>query len=318
MRIVSLSPSATEIVYALGLGDELVGRSHACDFPEEVTSVPVVTTGEDLSAGTSAWIHDRVAAARSSGQALHGLDRDLLARLEPDLILTQELCEVCAVGSAHVRETVRALGRDVSVVSLGPRSLEGVLNSIATVGAYAEAEDEAVGLVEILRERLGSLENRVLERRLQGIASRRAVVLEWLDPPFAAGHWVPEMVRRSGGWELLGTEGEPSAATTWERLREVEPEVIVLALCGFDARRAARELGAAELPAWFDELAAVRDGELFAVDGSGHFSRPGPRLVEGVEVLAELFDPEGFAGSGPRESWIPLGPVGAGDPLAER
>lgn len=318
MRIVSLLPSATEIVYALGLGNELVGRSHDCDFPDEVADVPVVTAapaiGRDADGRAidpdSRAIHDAMAVAQRGGESGARLDRDLLARLDPDLILTQGICEVCAVDEREVSEALRSIGGDASVVSLDPHSIEGILNSIMTVGSFAEAEDEAIGLVEILRERLGALENRLLERRLQGIPSRRAVVLEWLDPPFAAGHWIPEMVRRAGGWELLGREGERSRQTTWERVREVEPEVVVLALCGFDAERAARELQRATLPGWFDELEAVRDGELFAVDGSGLFSRPGPRVVDGVAVLAELFDPEAFAGSGPSEAWIPLGPRG--------
>lgn len=315
MRIVSLLPSATEIVFALGLGDQLVGRTHECDFPEAALDVPVVTADVGAVADASSrQIHDRVTDAMHGGSSIYRLDTARLHALRPDLVLTQELCDVCAVSYRDVSEAVRAMPGETSVVSLEPHSVEGILNTISTVGAYAEAEDEAVGLVEVLRERLGALENHILERRLQGIPSRRAVVLEWLDPPFASGHWVPEMVRRAGGWELLGREGERSAETSWERVREVQPEVIVLALCGFDATRAARELELAQLPAWFDELDAVRDGELFAVDGSGLFSRPGPRVIEGIAVLAELFDPEGFAGTGPSEAWIPLGPVGIGTP----
>jgi iron complex transport system substrate-binding protein len=311
MRIVSLLPSATEIVFALGLGDDLVGRTHECDYPPEVSSVPIVTRnaggrGDDPSRA----IHERVTAALAGGAEIYHLDREALAAVRPELILSQELCEVCAVSTQEVARAVRELGGDVMVVSLEPTSVEGILNTISTVGAFAEAEDEAVGLLELLRERLGSIENRVLERRLMGIAPRRAVVLEWLDPPFAAGHWVPEMVRRAGGWELLGREGERSAQTTWDRVRDVDPEQIVLAPCGFDAERAARELTRSALPDWFDELRAVQEGELFAVDGSGLFSRPGPRVIDGIALLAELFDPEGFAGAAPPGSWVPLGPVG--------
>ena len=318
MRIVSLLPSATEVVFALGLGDQLVGRTHACDYPEEVADVPVLTTDRDIAdAHDSRQIHDRVSEALHGGSSIYRLDTELLQHLRPDLVLTQELCDVCAVSYREVTEAVKALDSDTTVVSLEPHSIEGILNTISTVGAYTEAEDEAVGLVEILRERLGILENGILERRLQGIASRRVVVLEWLDPPFASGHWVPEMVRRAGGWDVLGQEGERSAHTTWERVREVQPEVVVLALCGFDALRATEELQTAALPEWFDDLDAVRDGELFAVDGSALFSRPGPRVVDGIAVLAELFDPEAFAGSGPSESWIPLGPMGLGAPRAD-
>jgi iron complex transport system substrate-binding protein len=234
------------------------------------------------------------------------LDRAALAAADPDLILTQELCAVCALTTREVEEAARELGDDVTVVSLEPTSVEGIFNAISTVGAFAEAEDEAVGLLELLRERLGMLENRVLERRLAGIPPRRAIVLEWLDPPFASGHWVPEMVRRAGGWELLGQEGAQSVETTWDRVREVDPEQLILAPCGLSAMAAAAEYERVPLPDWFGRLRAVREGELFAVDGNGLFSRPGPRVVDGIALLAELFDPEGFAGSAPADSWVPL------------
>ncbi|MFN8623673.1 MAG: ABC transporter substrate-binding protein [Chloroflexota bacterium] len=291
MRIVSLLPAATEIVFALGLGEELVGRSHACDFPPEALDVPVMTA----PAGSRAR-----------------LDREALAAADPDLILTQDLCEACALTVREVHEVARELPGEVEVVSLEASTVEGILNTISTVGAFAEAEDEAVGLLELLRERLGAVENRVLERRLAGIAPPRVVLLEWLDPPFAAGHWVPEMVRRAGGWELLGSEGARSAETTWERVREVDPELLILAPCGLDAVAAAEAYAVAQLPAWFNELRAVRDGGLFAVDGNGLFSRPGPRVIEGIALLAELFDPEGLAGFAPPTAWVPLSarPVG--------
>ena len=199
MRIVSLLPSATEIVFALGLGDELVGRTHECDYPPEAASVPVMTSDVGAEPGaTSRRIHDRVRGQLHGGSAIYRLDEVALAAAEPDLILTQELCDVCAVSYQEVNDAVRRIDAEISVVSLEPRSIEGILNTISTVGAMADAEDEAVGLVEILRERLGAIENRVLERRLAGAAPRRVVCLEWLDPPFAAGHWVPEQVRVRG------------------------------------------------------------------------------------------------------------------------
>lgn len=287
MRIVSLLPAATEIVYALGLGEELVGRTHACDWPPEVIEVPALTV---------------------SGDGRATLDALALADAEPDLILTQDVCAVCAPTTPEVRALVATWGREVEVVSLDAETVEGILNSISTVGAFAEAEDEAVGLLELLRERLGQIENRVLERRLTGIPPRRVVVLEWLDPPFASGHWIPEMVRRAGGWELLGTEGARSVETTWEAVRDVDPEQLVLAPCGLSALETAAAYARVPLPAWVADLRAVREGELFAVDGNGLFSRPGPRVIEGIALLAELFDPEGFAGFAPADSWVPLHP----------
>jgi len=292
MRIVSLLPSATEIVYALGLGDQLVGRTHVCDFPDDVVDVPVVT------------IEGRTGTPEPS------LDAELLVKLEPDLVLTDGSEEDPIVDYAEASAVVGRMGGDVTLVALAPRSIEGILNSVSTVGAFAEAEDEAVGLMEILRERLGRLENGILERRLQGVASRRVVVIEGLDPLLTAGRWVPEMVRRAGGWELLGREGEGSMPTSWDGIREVEPEVIVLALDEADAAAASRALEAAPLPDWFDDLGAVRDGEFFAVDGAGLFARPSPRVIDGITLLAELFDPEAFAGAGPSDAWVPLGPLG--------
>lgn len=217
------------------------------------------------------------------------------------------MCRVCAVSLDQVEAAVRTLGIDPTIVTLDIESVEGVLNAISTVGAFAEAEDEAVGLIEILRQRLAAIEDRVLERRLAGVAPRRVVVLEWLEPPFSSGHWVPEMVRRAGGWDLLGQEGRPSEAVSWERVREVDPDQILLAPCGMDTSAAVREWERSTMPVWFDSLRAVQDDELLAVDGGGLLSRPGPRVIEGIAMLAEVFDPEGLAGFAPAGSWLRLG-----------
>jgi iron complex transport system substrate-binding protein len=312
MRIVSLIPAATEIVYALGLGDELVGRSPADDHPTEVVDVPVVAWVDDDVAptpGPPAGLADAPAARPSP----HHIDLDALAAARPDLILTQRLCQVCAVSLDQVERAVRTLGIEPTIVALEASSVEGILNSISTVGAFAEAEDEAVGLIEILRQRLAAVEDRVLERRLAGIAPRRVVILEWLEPPFSSGHWVPEMVRRAGGWDLLGQEGEPSVEVGWERVRDVDPDQVLLAPCGMDAAQAVTEWEQATMPVWLDTLRAVQTGDLYAVDGGGLLSRPGPRVIDGIAMLAEVFDPEGLAGFAPVGSWLPLG--GATRPL---
>jgi iron complex transport system substrate-binding protein len=309
MRIVSLLPSATEIVFALGLGDELVGRTHECDYPLEAESVPVVTSDAGATASESSReINDRVAASIHGGSSIYSLDLEALRRARPDLILTQELCAVCAVSYRQVADAVRQLEAETTVVSLEPTSIEGILNTISTVGAMAEAEDEAVGLIELLRERLARIENRVLERRLVGVPARRVVALEWLDPPFASGHWVPEQVRRAGGWDLLGALGQPAIPTTWEQVRDVDPEQLLLMPCGFDAPRTVREWTDSrhERPAWVDDLAAVRNGEVYALDGSAYFSRPGPRVIDGIALLAEIFDPGEFTLEVPPGSWLPV------------
>jgi len=308
MRIVSLLPSATEIVFALGLGDELVGRTHECDYPPEVADVAVVTASVGGAADESSReIHQRVADSVHRGSSIYRLDQQALAAARPDLILTQELCEVCAVSYREVGRAARRLSSEATVVSLEPTSVEGIFNTISTVGAMTDAEDEAVGLLELLRERLAEIEGRVLQRHEAGIPPRRVVSLEWLDPPFAAGHWVPEQVRRAGGWELLGPAGERSVETSWERLREVDPEMLLLMPCGFDARRTLSEWQRAAKPDWLDELQAIREERVFALDGSSYFSRPGPRVVEGVELLAVLFDPGGHTPDLPDDAWLPLG-----------
>lgn len=288
MRIVSLTPSATEIVYGLGLGDDLVGRTQRCDHPAEAAEVPVVTLADPDAPE-------------------HTLDGALLAKLEPDLVLTDGSEDHPVVDYGEVSDVVGGMDRETTLVALAPHTVEGILNSIATVGAYTEAEFEAVGLVEMLRERLAAIGVGA------GAETRRVVVIDSLDPLRAAGRWVPEMVRHAGGWELLGREGEPSTSTSWEQVREVDPQVLVLALRDADAAGAEARLKGLDLPLWFDELPAVRDGEFFAVDGRGLFARPGPRVIEGIAVLAELCYPEVFAGAGPVEAWRPLAPVGLAD-----
>jgi iron complex transport system substrate-binding protein len=285
MRIVSLTPSATEIVFALGLGEQLVGRTHVCDFPAEVSEVPIVTSSVPDALGRT-------------------VDAALLAHLDPDLVLTDGSEERPLVDYGEISGLVGSLDRETTLVALAPHTIEGVLNSISTVGAYTEAEFEAVGLVELLRERLGHIDEAAVG------PPRRVVVLEQLRPPVAAGRWVPEMVRRAGGWDVFGREGESSATTDWERLREVEPDVLVLALRDTDAAGAESALARTPLPAWLDDLKAVRSGGFFAVDGRGLFARPGPRIIEGIAVLAELLEPEVYADTGPVEAWRPLAPIG--------
>ena len=307
MRIVSLLPSATEIVFALGLGDELVGRTHECDYPPEVAQVPVLTRGAASASGlTSREIHDRVRHALHGGSSIYALDTETLTALRPDLILTQELCDVCAPSYRDVAAAARALQGEVTVLSLEPTSIEGILNTIATVGAMADAEDEAVGLIEILRERLAATEERVQRRRDEGVAPRRVVCLEWLDPPFATGHWIPEQVRRAGGWDLLGREGERAAETSWQAVLDVDPEMLLLMPCGYDALRAAEEWRRMVLPAGLEHTRAYRQGGIVALDGSAYFSRPGPRVVDGIGLLAALMDPVGFRGEEHPGGWLAL------------
>ena len=301
---MSLLPSATEIVFALGLGDELVGVTHECDYPSEARDIPQVTRSvHDMAGATSHAIHSLVGESMRTRTALYELDEAALAAAAPDLILTQELCRVCAVGYEQVSEVARRLDGDVTVLSLEPTSIEGILNSIQTVGAMTESEDTAVAVVEGLRERLGAVSDIVRGRRDHGFVPPRVAAVEWLDPPFAVGHWVPEQVRLAGGWELLGHEGGASTETTWAAIREVDPEIVVLMPCGLDLDATVGEWSRMSRPDGWQDLRAVEDGRVFAVDGSAYFSRPGPRVIDGIELLAELIDPAAFDGVSPRDAW---------------
>jgi iron complex transport system substrate-binding protein len=307
MRIASLLPSATEIVCAIGLGDELVAVTHECDWPPSVVGKPVVTRSvHDLAAVGSRDIHARVTASMHGGSSLYELDEEALAATEPDLILTQELCHVCAVSYQEVNEVARRIDADIAVVSLEPTSIEGILHTITTVGAMAEVEDAAIDLVESLRERLGAVEQRVATRRDEGRQPARVVSLEWLDPPFSIGHWVPEQVRRAGGWDLLGADGEKARETTWEDVAEVDPESLFLMPCGFHLAETIDEWRRTDVPPWVADLTAARRGAVFALDGSSFFSRPGPRVIDGIEMLAEIMDPEGFVDVAPPGGWAPV------------
>ena len=254
---------------ALGLADELVGVTHACDWPPEAVGKPVVTVGPgDSARAADEGIHRLIADSLHGGSSRYRLDHRALADAAPDLILTQEFCPACAASNREVSQAVRSMGGDVTVVSLEPTSIEGILNTVSTVGAMTDAEDEAVAVLEDLRSRLGDIEQRVMERRSRGQAPVRVVALEWLDPPFAAGHWVPEQIRRAGGWELLGREGDRSAETTWDAIREVDPEMLVLVPSGMHLGAAVLDWKRTPRPAFWPEIEAVRRGQVFVVDGS--------------------------------------------------
>ena len=308
MRIVSLLPSATEIVCAIGLGDELVGVTHECDWPPEVVGKPVMTRSvHDLRDASSRDIHRLVTASMHGGSSLYALDDEALAAAEPDLILTQELCRVCAVSYREVNEVARAIDADITVVSLEPTSIEGILNTITTVGAMTEAEDDAIDLVESMRERLGAVEAHRRRRGARPVGRRSgSSVSSGSTRSFAAGHWVPEQVRRAGGWDVLGADGDRSLETTWDAVAEVDPEVLVLMPCGLHLAETVEEWERTPRPAWYRELPAVRSGQVFAVDGSAYFSRPGPRVIDGIELLAEILDPDAFEEIAPIGSWTPI------------
>jgi iron complex transport system substrate-binding protein len=275
LRICSLLPSATEIVAALGQLDRLVGRSAECDFPRSVSGLPVVSSAHVATADLSSAAIDAVRAALVDGRSLYAVDADLVARLAPNLILTQDLCAVCAVSSRD--ETLCALG--IETVALDAHSLRGIEQSILALSRRFGVPARGRAVVEAMEAKIGA--TRALVR---GLAPRRVFVSEWLEPPFAAGHWLPEMVEAAGGVDLLGEAEQPSFRTSWEVVRRLEPELVVLACCGFDLERTVVEASRVALP----EL----DCSVVAVDANAYYSRPAPRVADGVRQLAHLFHPE--------------------------
>ena len=284
MRILSLVPNATEILFAVGAGDSVVGVTHECDFPAAARLLPILT-GSALTPGMSAAEVDAAVAAQvGSGASLYTLDEARIAELAPDLIVTQELCPVCAVSTEQVDDAIRPLPRCPDLLSLDPRSVADVFKDIGTIGAATGHEAEARALVESLAERLAAV-----RARTAGRPRPRVVALEWLDPPFVGGHWVPEMIAAAGGEDVLADPGAKSRRLTWEEIQAADPDLIVAMPCGFDAAGSQGQIDAiAGRPEW-QALRAVRDGRVFAVDANGCFSRPGPRLVDGIEQLAVLF-----------------------------
>jgi len=287
VRVVSLLPSATEIVYALGLGDQLVGVTFECDEPPSArTDKTVVVGGRDTSGMTPAAIDAYVHAQLDAGEDLYTLHADALAALAPDLILTQDLCRVCALPAGHVEEALDYLGCTAEVIALDPHRLDDVLATILTVGQRTGAQPQAEHLVAALRRRLAAIAVRVAGRHRP-----RTAVVEWVDPPFTAGHWVPDLVTAAGGQPVAARAGRPSVQTSWDQIAATRPEVVVVAPCGFhlDAAAAQAELVARQLP----------DIPVWAIDADGIIVRPGPRLVEGVEALAAILHPQELAQPAP-------------------
>jgi iron complex transport system substrate-binding protein len=286
VRLVSLLPSATEIVYALGLGEDLVGVTFECDEPAAARrEKTVVVGGRDTSGMTPGEIDAYVRAQLAAGTDLYTLHAEALARLEPDLILTQDLCRVCALPSGHVEDALGYLGCRAEVLTLDPRSLDEVLDSILAVGQAAGVPDRAERLAGELRARLARTAARVAGRRRPRVA-----VVEWVDPPFTAGHWIPDLVSAAGGHSVAAHPGAPSVPTSWPEIAAAAPEIVVVAPCGY------------HLPGAIEQARSVArampGAAVWAIDADGIVVRPGPRLVLGVEALASILHPVG-PGDGP-------------------
>jgi len=295
MRICSLVPAATEILFALGLGDRVVGVTHECDWPPEAEERPRVTASLlETAELTSAEIDGAVATAAKEGRPLYGVDEEIWAEIDADVIVAQELCEVCAVSTDALDEIVAARTVDVEILPFSPSTLDEVLASIVGLGVRLGAESPADELTGGMRRRF----DRVRAALAEVETSPRVFVSEWLDPPFAAGHWVPDMVALAGGTEVAGTAGEPSYRMRWTDVATLEPDVVILAPCGFDLDRTLSELVTLDLSANLLGTPARQEARVFAVDANAHFSRPGPRLVDGVELLAYLLHPEAYSDPG--------------------
>jgi iron complex transport system substrate-binding protein len=290
-RIASLLPSSTEICFALGLGDRVVGVSHECDFPPEARGRPVLTSPKVDPHATSAEIDRQVRALVSDGLSVYRIDEERLRELRPDLIITQDVCEVCAVSLAEVRDaTTRLLGTEATILSLSPLTLGDVLDDVVRVGTAAGVLETADQVVAGLRVRLDRL-----RAEAAALPRPRTLVLEWLSPPMVAGHWTLELIRIAGGEPILGHDGAPTGPIEWPAILEAAPEVLLVAPCGFRIEQSLRELPAlAELPG-FAELPAARTGRVLVADGNAFFNRPGPRLVESAEIAATAIHPERFA-----------------------
>jgi len=307
VRVVSLLPSATEMLHAVGAGETLAGVTHECDHPPGVERLPKLTSTALEPGLTSAEIDAAISGLVTDGGSIYALDAPLLAELAPDLILTQGLCDVCAVSLPLLEEAAASLPNKPRIISMNPHSIDEVLDATVEVGEAVGRGEEARTAVAALRERL-----RRVEEAVAGLPRPRVAPIEWLDPPFTAGHWVPEMVRLAGGECLLAAPGDRSERTTWEAVRDTVPDMLVLMPCGFDAGRTVREASALlpGLQAW-STLTAVQNGRVWAVDANAYFSRPAPRLVEGVEVLARILHPEAFTDAPEPEAAVRLEPAAA-------
>jgi iron complex transport system substrate-binding protein len=289
VRICSLVPGATEVLFALGLGDSVVGVTHECDWPPEAETRPQVTASLLQSGDLPSDEIDRaVVEAAREGRALYAVDEQVWTEIQPDIVVAQELCDVCAVSAGEVRRL------NVEVIDYSPSTLDGVLEHVTALGLRLGEDGASDELTGGMRSRL----ERVRAALAEVEAYPRVFVSEWLEPPYAAGHWVPDMVAAAGAVEVAGIAGEPSFRMRWSDVVGLEPETVVLAPCGFDLDRTLGEVVTLELSAHLLGTSARQESRVFAVDANGYFSRPGPRLVDGVELLAFLFHPDAYSDPG--------------------
>jgi iron complex transport system substrate-binding protein len=301
VRICSLLPSATEILYALGLGDAVVGVTHECDFPPEASKKPPLIRPRVDPQASPAEIDRQVTELVSRGESIYAVDADLLASLSPDLIVTQDLCHVCAASPDDLAAVLTRFSKQPKILSLTPHLLADVWDDIRRIGQATGRRRDSQGLAITLEQKVAAIEMKVANA-----PKPRVLCLEWMDPFYVAGHWVPEMVAKAGGEDVLGRAGEPSFRATAEQIADTNAEIIIVMPCGYSLGRAAKEFSFEGLPSSWDKLPAIRDHRVFAVDANSYFSRPGPRLADGVEILAHLFHPQIVQSSVPSQAFEEL------------
>jgi iron complex transport system substrate-binding protein len=302
-RIVSFLPSATEMACALGLSDQLVGITHECDYPPSVRDKPVVVSSAvSMASMTQAEIDTIVSVRMRNGQSLYEVDEKLLQELAPDLILTQNLCQVCAPSGNEVTQALKALPRKPEILWLTPKSLAQIADNLREIGKATGSLEKAEELIARGRATL----DHVAERARAASTRPRVFCMEWLDPVYCSGHWVPEMVSIAGGVDHLGHEGSDSVRVDWEDVLAWKPEVLIVMPCGFNLHQVLELTPKLSERSGWHELPAVQQGRVYAVDASSYFARPGPRVVEGTELLAHLIHPDLFSWTGPADAYSHL------------
>jgi iron complex transport system substrate-binding protein len=328
MRIISLLPSATEILYALGVGDQVVGITHECDFPPEAAGKPALIKPRVDSTAAPAEIDRQVSELIARGESIYAVDADLLASLAPDLIVTQDLCHVCAASPDDLATALSRFSRPPRVLTLTPHSLDDVWQDIIRAGDVTNTRPRAESLAAELKARVQAVASitastnvhassaaqaaasaasqTVAQAAARSAIRPRVACLEWLDPLYVGGHWVPEMVAIAGGEDVLGRAGHPSFKVSADDVAQSNADVIVVMLCGYNAKRNAAEFQSAKIPQSWQNLPAIRNRRIFAVDANSRFSRPGPRLADGVELLAHLFNPQRSQAQPPAAAYVKL------------
>ena len=291
MRIISLLPSATEIICSLGLREHLVGVTHECDYPADVVGLPMVTKSAIPHDASSIEIDQLVHSQLETTTALYSLNVKLLDELQPDIIVTQALCEVCAVSEAEIEASICRLSKRPRVVNLEPMCLKDVFDTLLLVGQETNQRDIAVDVVHALNTRVERV--RVLtESHIKKAQYPKVAFLEWIDPPFNAGHWTPELIEMAGGIDCMGNKHQPSQTTLWERIIEVQPDVMFVACCGFSMERAIQDLPILQANEGWEDLPCVKRNRVYFSDGNSYFNRPGPRLVDSLEIIANALHPD--------------------------